>query len=152
LATVTTRDPARAYHRWQFRIGVSRYPISAAYLGALLVTGLSTHLRDVLTAWTSRWWLTVPIAVLLIALGQQVLTLPLSLIGGFWLPRRYGLHHQSFLRWAIDRGKAGLIGIALGGAAVLIVYALLRSTPWWWLWAAGALFVGQVLIAFVTPI
>src|SRR6266478_7016777 len=151
-ATVTTRDPARSYHRWQFRIGVSGYLISAAYLGALLVTGLSTHLRDLLTAWTSQWWLAVSIAVLLIGLGQQILTLPLSLIGGFWLPRRYGLHHQSFVRWAIDRSKAGLIGIILGGAAVLIIYALLRSTPWWWLWAAAALFVGQVLIAFVTPI
>ncbi len=151
-APVTTRDPARSYHRWQFRIGVSGYLISAAYLGALLVTGLSTHLRDLLAARTSPWWLAVPIAVLLIGLGQQILTLPLSLIGGFWLPRRYGLLHQSFVRWTIDRGKAGLIGIILGGAAVLIVYALLRSTPWWWLWAAAALFVGQVLIAFVTPI
>jgi STE24 endopeptidase len=94
----------------------------------------------------------VSIAVLLIGLGQEILTLPLSLIGGFWLPRRYGLHHQTFVRWAIDRSKAGLIGIILGGAAVLIIYALLRSTPWWWLWAAAALFVGQVLIAFVTPI
>ena len=147
-----TRDPARSYHRWQFRIGVSEYLISATYLGALLVTGLSTHLRDVLTGWTSHWWLAVLVAVVLIGLGQQLLILPLSLVGGFWLPRRYGLHHQSFVRWAVDRLKAALIGAIVGGTAVLVVYALLRSTPWWWLWAAAALFAGQVLIAFVTPI
>jgi Zn-dependent protease with chaperone function len=146
------RDSARSYHRWQFWIGVSEYLISATYLGALLVTGLSTHLRDVLAGWTSHWWLAVLVAVLVIGLGQQLLILPLSLVGGFWLPRGYGLHHQSFARWAVDRLKAALIGIILGGTAVLVVYALLRSTPWWWMWAAAALFAGQVLIAFVTPI
>jgi len=146
------RDSARSYHRRQFRIGVSEYLISVTYLGALLVTGLSTHLRDVLAGWTSHWWLAVLVAVLVIGLGQQLLILPLSLVGGFWLPRRYGLHHQSFARWAVDRLKATLIGIILGGTAVLIVYALLRSTPWWWMWAAAALFAGQVLIAFVTPV
>ena len=147
-----TRDPARSYHRWQFWIGVSEYLLSATYLGALLVTGLSTHLRDVLTGWTSPWWLAVLVAVLLIGLGQRFLILPLSLLGGFWLPKCYGLLHQSFARWAVDRLKAALIGIILGGTAVLVVYALLRSTPWWWLWAAAVLFAGQVLIAFVTPI
>ena len=146
------QDPARSYHRWQFRIGALRCLISSGYLGALLVTGLSAHLRDLLATWTPHWWLAVPVAVLLIALGQQFLTLPLSLIGGFWLPRRYGLHHQSFVRWTMDRVKAGSIAAILGGAAVLVVYALLRSTPWWWLWAAAVLFAGQVLIAFVTPI
>jgi len=145
-------DPARAYHRWQFRIGALRYLISAAYLGALLVTGLSGHLRDLLAQWTPHWWLAVPAALLLIGLGEQILTLPLSLFGGFSLPRRYGLHHQSFIRWAGDRVKAGVVGAVLGGAAVLVVYALLRSTPWWWLWAAAVLFAGQVLIAFVAPI
>jgi STE24 endopeptidase len=146
------RDSARSYHRRQFWIGVSEYLISATYLGALLVTGLSTQLRDVLAGWTSHWWLAVLVAVLVIGLGQQLLILPLSLVGGFWLPRRYGLHHQSFARWAVDRLKAALIGIILGGTAVLVVYALLRSTSWWWMWAAAALFAGQVLIAFVTPI
>ena len=70
------RDSARSYHRWQFWIGVSEYLISATYLGALLVTGLSTHLRDVLAGWTSHWWLAVLVAVLVIGLGQQLLILP----------------------------------------------------------------------------
>jgi len=63
-----TRDPARSYHRWRFWIGVSGYLLSAAFLGALLVTGLSTELRDVLTGWTSHWWLALLVAVFLIGL------------------------------------------------------------------------------------
>jgi STE24 endopeptidase len=151
-ASVLLQDDARSYHRWQFRIGALRFLISAGSLCALLVSGLSAQLGNLLTAWTPHWWLAVPVAVLVIALGLQILTLPLSLIGGFWLPRRYGLHHQTFARWIMDRVKAGIIGGVLGVAATLVVYALLRSTPWWWLWAAATLFLGQVVLAFVTPI
>ncbi|HEY4910414.1 MAG TPA: M48 family metallopeptidase [Methylomirabilota bacterium] len=146
------QDDARSYHRWQFRIGGLRFLISSGYLCALLVSGLAARLRDLLVAWMPQWWLAVPAAVLVIGLGLQILTLPLSLLGGFWLPRRYGLHHQTFARWIMDRMKAGIIGGILGVAGALIVYALLRSTPWWWLWAAATLFLGQVLLAFVTPI
>ena len=143
---------ARTYHRWQFRIGALRLMISTAALVALLLTGLSIRLRDLLESWTPHWWVAVPMAILLIGLGLQLVTLPLSLIGGFWLPRRYGLHHQTLARWSLDRVKAGLVGVLLLCIAALIVYGLLRSSPWWWLWAAGALFIGQVLLTFVTPI
>lgn len=151
-APVRIQADARSYHRWQFRIGALRLLITAGYLYALLAIGLSARLRDLLAALTPHWWLAVPVAVLVIGAGHQLLTLPLSLIGGFWLPRRYRLHHETFARWTMDRVKAGFIGGALGAAAALIVYALLRSTSWWWLWAAAALFVGQVLLAFVAPI
>src|SRR5215510_2346852 len=143
---------ARTYHRWQFRIGALRFLVSAGALSALLLTGLSIRLRDLLAAWTLHWWFAVPIAALLIGLGLQLITLPLSLIGGFWLPRRYGLLHQTLARWSLDRVKAGLVGALLLCMAALIVYGLLRSSPWWWLLAAGALFIGQVLLTFVTPI
>ena len=149
---MTEQSDARSYHRWQFRIGALRWVIVAGYLSALLATGLSLRLRDLVSSWTSQWWLAMPAAVLLLGLGQEVLTLPLSVAGGFWLPRRHGLHHQSFARWALDRIKAGLIGGALAAAALLVVYGLMRATAWWWLWAAVALFAGQVLLAFVTPV
>src|SRR5262245_7537202 len=152
MNVVGAKSNARSYHRWQFWIGALRFVIVAAYLGTLLATGLSFRLRDLISGWTSEWWLAVPIAVLLLGLGQEVLALPLTLAGGFWLPRRYGLRHQSFARWAMDRVKAGLIGGLLGSLALVIVYGLMRATVWWWLWAAVVLFAGQVMLAFVTPV
>ena len=149
---MTAQGEARSYHRWQFRIGLLRWVIVAGYLSGLVATGLSFRLRDLVSAWTSEWWLAVPAAVLLQGLGQEILTLPLTLAGGFWLPRLYGLHHQSFARWSLDRVKAGLIAGVLGSAALLIVYGLMRATAWWWLWAAATLFAGQVLLTFVAPV
>src|SRR5262249_8570691 len=129
-----------------------RLMMSTAALVALLLTGLSIRLCDLLGSWTPHWWVAVPMAILLIGLGVQLVTLPLSVIGGFWLPRRYGLHHQTLARSALARVKASLVGALLMCFAALIVYGLLRSSAWWWLWAAGALFIGQVLLTFVTPI
>jgi len=149
---VTEQGGARSYHRWQFRIGALRWMLVGGYLAALLATGLAFHLRDLISSWALEWWLALPIAVLLLGLGQEILTLPLTLLGGFWLPRRYGLHHQSFARWSLDRVKAALIAGVLGTVAVLIVYGLMRATTWWWLWAAMALFAGQVVLAFVAPV
>src|SRR5262249_18844908 len=143
---------ARTYHRWQFRIGALRFLVSAGALATLLLTGLSIRLRDLLAAWTLHWWLAVPIAVLLLALALPLVTLPASLIGGCRVPRRDGLLDQAFARWTLDRVKAGLVGGGLGCVAALIVYGLLRSTSWWWLWAAGVLFAGQVFLTFVAPI
>ena len=48
--------------------------------------------------------------------------------------------------------KASAIGAALGLLAVLTVYALLRVTPWWWLWGAAIFLAGYTLLALVAPI
>jgi STE24 endopeptidase len=143
---------ARSYHRWQFRLGALGLVFTAGYLLALLVTGAAAHLRDLLAARTLHWWQAVPSAVLILGAGHQLLTLPVSWLGGFWLPRRYGLHHQPLAAWLWDRAKGGLIGVVLATAGSLVVYGLLRSTAWWWLGAAVAFIAGYVLLAFVTPV
>jgi STE24 endopeptidase len=143
---------ACTYHRWQLRLGLVRMILTAGYLAALLATGAAARLRDLLAAWTSHWWLAVPAAVIVLAAGHQLLTLPLAWLGGFQLPRRYGLSHESLGLWLRDRGKGALIGGGLAVAGSLVVYALLRSTPWWWLWAAAAFAVGYTLLALVMPV
>jgi Zn-dependent protease with chaperone function len=143
---------ARSYHRWQFGLGALGVLLTAGYLSVLLVTGSAAHLRDLLGARTPHWWLAVPSAVLVLGAGHRLLTAPLSWLGGFWLPRRYGLSHQPLLSWLGDRTKGGVIGITLATAGSVVVYGLLRSTPWWWLWAAAAFLAGYALLAFVTPV
>jgi len=146
------RSEARSYHRWQLRLGALGILLTAGYLAALLATGAAAHLRDLLAARTLHWWLAVPSALLILGAGHQLLALPVSLLSGFWLPRRYGLSHQRLVSWLWDRVKGGLIGGGLATAGSLVVYGLLRSTPWWWLWAAAVFFGGYALLAFVTPI
>jgi len=143
---------ARVYHRRQLALSLLGLALSVTYLLVLIETRAATHLTEYLARWTTAWWLELGIVLLVLAGAYRLVTLPLHWLGGYWLPRRFGLLHQPFRRWLWDAVKAGLIGGMLGLLAVLIIYALLRVTPWWWLWGAAIFLAGYALLALVAPI
>jgi len=143
---------ARAYHRRQLALSLAELVLSAVYLIALIETSAAVHLADRLATWTPRWWLALAVAVLGLGGGYRLLSLPLAWLGGFWLPRRYGLLHQSLGRWLWDAVKTALIGGTLGLIAVEVVYGLMRWSPWWWLWGAVVFLGGYALLAMVAPV
>lgn len=143
---------ARIYHRRQLALSLLGLALSVTYLLVLIETRAATHLTEYLARWTTAWWLELGIVLLVLAGAYRLVTLPLHWLGGYWLPRRFGLLRQPFRRWLWDAVKAGLIGGMLGLLAVLIIYALLRVTPWWWLWGAAIFLAGYALLALVAPI
>jgi STE24 endopeptidase len=147
-----TDERARGYHRLQLGLSLLAFTLGVGYLSALLATGVSARLATRLAEWTAQPWLALAVMAVAVGAGWRLLTLPLTWLGGFWLPRRFGLLHQSFARWAWDTVKAGLIGGALALAGIEVVFALLRWTPWWWLAGAAAFLVAAVLLTLVAPV
>jgi STE24 endopeptidase len=143
---------ARAYHRRQLARSLAELAAAVTYLLVLIETRAAAHLTEWLGRWSSRWWLQLALALLVLAAGHRLLTLPLTWLGGFWLPRRYGLLHQPFGRWLLDAAKAWLLAGGLGLLAAEVVYGLMRVTPWWWLWGAAVFLAGYALLALVAPI
>jgi STE24 endopeptidase len=143
---------ARAYHRRQLALSLAGLTAAVTYLLFLIETRAAGHLIAWLGQWSSRWWLQLALALLVLAAGHRLLTLPLAWLGGFWLPRRYGLLHQPFGRWLLDAVKARLLAGGLGLLAAVVVYGLMRVTPWWWLWGAAVFLAGYALLALVAPI
>jgi STE24 endopeptidase len=143
---------ARAYHRRQLALSLAGLAAAVTYLLVLIETRAAGHLVAWLGRWSSQWWLQLALALLVLAAGHRFLTLPLAWLGGFWLPRRYGLLHQPFRRWLLDAVKASLLAGGLGLLAGLIVYGLMRVTPWWWLWGTAVFLAGYALLALVAPI
>jgi len=141
-------DQASVYHRWQFWLAVLNLLITIAYLWVALETGFT---RSTFSG-APPWWLHVAALAVALGLGLTLLTLPLDFARGYWLPKRFGLLHQPFGRWCWDRVKASLIGGVLALIALEIIYASLRLSAWWWLWAALALFVGSTLLSVVVPV
>ena len=141
-------DQATVYHRWQFWLAVSHLLVTIAYLAAVLQGGFTRPVPSP----PPPWWVHVALLAVALAVGLKVVTLPLDLTPGYWLPKRFGLLHQPFGRWCWDRVKATLIGGVLALLAVEIVYGFLRLSAWWWLWAAGSLFAGSILLTFVVPV
>ncbi|MGH7385277.1 MAG: hypothetical protein ACREKG_08840, partial [Candidatus Rokuibacteriota bacterium] len=125
-------DRARVYHRRRLALSLLGLALALAYLLVLIETRAAARLTDAVARWTSSWWLELGIVLLALAGGYRLLTLPLAWLGGFWLPRRFGLLHQPFRRWLWDAAKAAAIGGTLGLLAAEIVYGFLRLTPWWW--------------------
>lgn len=143
---------ARAYHRRRLALLLGELLLTTAYLVVLVETRAAGRLAERVSAWTPRWWLVLAVVALVLAVGHRLLSLPLAWLGGFWLPRRYGLLHQSLGRWLWDGAKAALIGAPLGLLAVEIVYGLMRWSPWWWLWSAVIFLGGYALLALVAPV
>ena len=150
--SATDSERARRYHRLQLRLSVLGLALSAAYLVALIATGAAAALGAALGALTPHPWLQLAIALAVLGGAHRLLTAPLAWVSGFWLPRRFGLLHQPLARWLGDQAKAAALGGALGLIAAEVVYALLRATPWWWLWSALALLAASALLTLVAPV
>lgn len=156
----TTRDrsrpgddaSAKRYHRARLRLSLLGLGVGAIYLLGLTATGVAEALHEVIARLTPRWWLQLAILLGALALPYRLATLPLAWLGGFWLPRRYGLLHQGLAAWLWDLVKGMTVGAVLALAAAEIVYALLRATPWWWLWGSLALLAVSTLVTLVAPV
>ena len=145
-------DDAARYHRLQLVLGLAGYALTAAYLVVVLASGFSAQLTLIVSVVADAWWLRVIVVAAVLGLGQMLLGFPLRIVRGFWLPRRYGLLHQSFAGWLGDGAKAAALGGALSLGGVLVVYGLLGVTAWWWLIAAGVFFVVGIALAALFPV
>ncbi|MGH7304245.1 MAG: M48 family metallopeptidase [Candidatus Rokuibacteriota bacterium] len=143
---------ADRYHRLQLLLALLALGLSTAYLLLLIGTGAGNALAHAAARITSARWGQVALVAVVLGAGHGALTVPLTLIRGFWLPRRFGLLHQPLLAWAGDQVKAAVIGGTLAIAAVEIVYALLALTPFWWLAAAAIFIVAQIALTAVLPV
>jgi STE24 endopeptidase len=144
-------DAAR-YHRLQLFLSLLGLGLSIGYLLALILTGGGLALARAAERLTTARWGQVALVALALGAGCGALTLPLALIRGYWLPRRFGLLHQPLAGWLGDRLKAALIGGGLGLAAIEIVYALLALTPLWWAATAAIFIAAQIAMTAVLPI
>jgi STE24 endopeptidase len=148
-----TDDAAAArYHRLQLVLGMAELGLGLAYLLAVLAAGVADTLARAVEPRLGAWWAHVLLVALLLAVVHRALAFPLMWTRGYALPRRYGLLNQSQASWLGDQLKAAAIATPLALGGLLVMYALLRATPLWWLWAT-AVFVGvYVVLAIVLPV
>lgn len=148
-------DPRRAkeYHRIRLRLSLLSMGLELLGLIALLVTGLSLLLRQLVAAWTQSPPLQVFYYFAILGLTAEVLTFPLDYYRGYRLEHRFELSNQSFGEWLWDWFKALLVGGILGLLVIELVYALLRHAGehWWWM-AALCVVLLTVILARLTPV
>jgi STE24 endopeptidase len=152
------QQKAKEYARKRRRLSFVSMGIGAAGVIILLATNLSTWLRDLLQplGWQpiAGWfpW-QVLVYFLILVLGYEILTSPLSYYNGFVLPHRYGLSTMTLRGWLGDLFKGLVLGLVLEGLAIELVYVLLASQPdSWWLWVAIVMLFFSVIMANLAPV
>ncbi len=143
---MANEDKSTRYHRLQRRATVAGTLAAGAVLTALLASGAAAALRDLLHGWLGG----TPAAeiagfVLLVALLNELIQLPILFYRGVTLERRYELGRQATGQWWLEHGKASALAAAITVAAALVVVMLMRLTPAYW-WLASALVFAAVLV------
>jgi len=153
-------DKATRYNRLKRHVGIASVAWAVVFLIVLVVSGASIALREAAAATASALfpgsWLrpaTVVVYVLLITVLNEAGSLPLSFYGGFILERRYGFSRQPIAAWLVDQLKSLALGLLLGSAAAVILYALIARFPFgWWLPAAAVFALLIVGLANLAPL
>lgn len=147
------QQKAKEYARIRRQLMVFDLVLGAALMLAWLLTGWSAALRDWVFSWTDSVWIAVGAFGGIFGGVFYLIDLPLSYYTGYVLPHRYELSNQDLKGWIIDQLKGLLLGAALGGLLLEVVYFLLRIAPQtWWLWTGLVLLFFSVVLANLAPI
>jgi STE24 endopeptidase len=147
-------DKSSRYHRLRRRASVAGTTLGVLLLLALVTSGASAALRDRAASLAGgSFLLTLACYVVILALINEAISLPLAFYQGVTLERRYGLSTQTTARWWLDQLKAGLVALVFGLVAAILVLSLIRWDPVrWWMLAAAAFTAILVLLVQLAPV
>jgi STE24 endopeptidase len=109
-----------------------------AQLLLLLEFGIIARMSDLATTHTPHRWLQAYLFLLLFLLARGLLNLPLNLYGHH-LGLAYHLSIERWPAWFADLGKSLAMEWLIGGALLMLLFAIIRRAPRrWWLvfWTA----------------
>jgi STE24 endopeptidase len=99
------------------------------------------------------WWTAVLVQAAAFGLPIFAVTLPFRYLGGYLLPRHFGLLVQSRRAWAGDFAKGVLLSAVIGLPLILGLYGLLRYAPdAWWAWAALGYTLYGIALTAILPV
>lgn len=110
---------------------------NVASLAVLLALLASHAVARSIQALRLGWELGLLLAVAEVGVAVALVALPESAWRALVHDRRWELSTQTWRGWLSDAGKASMIGLTLGAAFALPVYAVIRATRWWWLVATA---------------
>jgi len=123
---------ARELSRIYFRFRIIGIIYGLVVLWLILRWKLAPKYRDWAERSSSRRVLQAMVFSPLLILTVAVLELPTGIYEN-WLSRKYGISVQGWTSWSLDWGKRELVSVIVGTIFIMILYAVIRSSPrrWW---------------------
>ena len=153
-AKTASQEEARRFHRIGRRVGFARTGLGFLYLGILLVSGFSIALAGWSRSIVADPWGALAIYFSVLMAGHEILNVPLDILGGYRVAQRFGVSHQPFSSWLIDRLKAASIGLIFGLLGFEILYWLMRasSSAVFPLWAGLGFLIFLLVASWLAPV
>lgn len=86
-------------------------------------------------------------------LASTVLGFPLTIYEGYTREHKYGLATQTFGPWLGDQAKELLVGLVIGGIAVMLLIGVVRRLPrTWWIWGAVVAIAFMAFVVLISPV
>jgi STE24 endopeptidase len=147
------RAKSDAYFEGGYWLTLVDFLWSAGVFLLLLHTGASRRMRELAerasrfrAAQGALYW-----AMFLISVA--VLSFPLGVYRDYVREHQYGLSNLTFAAWMGEELKGLLVGLVLGGLAVVALYAVVRRLPrTWWIWGAVVSVAISALGTVIAPV
>jgi STE24 endopeptidase len=119
----------------------------------LLITGISTRMREWSQHVSRRRWISTPIYIALFLILLYLLDFPRSLYADFLREHQYGLSEQAFAGWMRDQLITMAANVVIFALSLTAIYAAVRRAgSRWWIWATGVCFVTPMLVQLIGPV
>jgi STE24 endopeptidase len=119
----------------------------------LLVTGISTRMREWSQHVSRRKWISTPIYIAQFLILLYLLDFPRSLYADFLRQHQYGLSEQAFAGWMRDQLITTAANVVIFALSLTAIYAAVRRAgSRWWIWATGVCYVILMLVQLIGPV
>jgi STE24 endopeptidase len=142
-------ERARRYQRPIRTLGVIHAALSLVVLAVVVLAEVGPRIVDRLDG---AWPLQLVAVLVVLELVFLVLDVPFDAWIDLRHDRRWGLSTQTSATFVLDHVKSFLLATVLASAALVPLYALIRSTDWWWLVGWVLFSVLGVLFGFLFPV
>ncbi len=122
---------ARTYQRPLRRARTLRAVLSTALVVAFVVAEVGPRLVEAVGA--DGWVAQLLVVLVALQVASLVVDVPIDAWVDLGHDRRWGISTQTGRGFAADQVKSAVLGLVLAAVVLVPLYALVRSTSWWWL-------------------
>jgi len=147
---------ARRYGRISLACSLADSALDLVYLGVMtfvIAVPLDSWLAEFPLLSGSCSYLRLIALLLMVFAFHVMVSAPLSFFSGFVVEHWFGLSRQTHLRWlrnwSLNNGLALVFSLIMFVALFAIIW---NTGPYWWLIAAGAFFVVNVILGQAAPV
>jgi len=143
---------AKQYHRQKDLLAIIKIQLTAVFLIFILLSGLSSLLKDTVASWSGDIYLQVSLYLAILAVIYYLLFAGLEFYNSFLLEHKFQLSNQTVLAWIKKSTKSVLISLMMLWIFGKILYFFLRHfQDWWWLPITAVCLLFTIMLGKITP-